>query len=110
MIGNPDIVDASVELIYSRIPRTLADLDVECLCLLCCGNRAEKLSVVELTVKIDVQGLRRRIVDAGDVVPGVGLQRRRTVAEHGRAGTVGEFESDRATTRIDRGIELEAAF
>src|SRR6266550_2833642 len=108
MIGNPDIVDATVELIYPRRPRTLADLYVECRFLLCCGNRAEKLSVVELTVKIDVQGLRRRIVDAGNVIPGVGLQRRRTVAEHGSAGTVGEFESDRATTRIDRGVELEA--
>src|SRR6266481_3381647 len=108
MIGNPDIVDATVELIYSRSPRTLADLYVECRCLLCCGNRADKLSVVELTVKIDVQGLRRRIVDAGDVIPGVGLQRRRTVADHISAGAVGQLESDRATTRIDGGIELEA--
>ena len=55
-----------------------------------------------------MQGLRRRIVDADDVIPGVGLQRRRTVADHVSAGTVGEFESDRATTRIDRGVELEA--
>ena len=108
MIGNPDIVDAAVELKRPRIPRTLADLYVECRCLLCWGNRADKLSVVELTVKIDVQGLRRRIVDAGDVVPGVGLQRRQTVADHVSAGTVGEFESDGARTRIDGGIELES--
>src|SRR6516164_461710 len=100
MIGNPDIVDATIELICSWIPRTLADLDVECRSLLCCGNRADKLSVVELTVQIDVQGLRCRIVDAGDVIPGVGLQRRRTVAGHQSAGTVGEFETDGARTRI----------
>ena len=50
VIGNPDIIDAAVELIHPRRSRTLADLYVECRCLLCCGNRAEKLSVVELTI------------------------------------------------------------
>ena len=55
-----------------------------------------------------MQCLRGRVVDAGDIIPGVGLQRRRPVAEHVPAGAVGQLEADPARAGVDGGVELEA--
>ena len=86
----------------------LADVDVCGGVLLRRGDRALQHAVVELAVEVDVQCLRDRVVDAGDIIPGVGLQRRRPVAEHVPAGAVGQLEADPARAGVDRGVELEA--
>ena len=52
--------------------------------------------------------LGRRVVDAGDVVPGVGLQRGCAVADHVAAGAVGELEADVRGPRVGGGVELVA--
>ena len=65
-------------------------------------------TVVELAVEVDVECIARRVVDAGHVVPGVRLQRRRPVPEHLASGAAGELEADRARPAIDRRIQLEA--
>ena len=64
-------------------------------------------AVVELAVEIDVERLRRRVVDARDVVPGVRLQRRRAVAEHLPARAARQLEADGPRASVDRRVELE---
>ena len=67
-----------------------------------------RLAVVELAVEVDVHRAGRRVVHAGDVVPGVRLHRRRPVAEHVAAGAAGQLEADDPGPGVDRGVELEA--
>ena len=69
---------------------------------------ADERAVVQLAVEVDVHRPRRGVVDAGDVVPGVGLQRRRAVAEHVAARAVRQLEADRARPVVDRRVELVA--
>ena len=107
MIGNADIINAADEFV-PRHPRAPPDGDVGCRVLLGGSDRAHQRAVVELSVEIDIQGPRRGIVYAGDVVPGVGLQRRRPEAEHLSTGAVGQLEADRSRPGIDRRVELKA--
>ena len=74
--------------VEARSARALTDVDVGRRVLLGGGDGAHQRAVVELAVEVDVQGLRRGVVDPGDVVPGVGLQRRGAVAEHLAAGAL----------------------
>ena len=80
---------------------------------------ADEFCCVEVTVPTSVPSSswpfrytcscgRRRVVDPGHVVPGVGLQRGRPVPEHLAARAVRQLEPDRARPPIDRRVELIA--
>ena len=106
-VVDADVVDATVE-VEAVGTRAAADVDVGRRVLLGRGDRAEQRAVVELAVQIHVQLGRRRVVDPGDVVPGVGLQRGRPIPEHVAARAVRQLEPDRARPPIDRRVELVA--
>ena len=88
--------------------RAPTDVDVGRRVLLRRRDRAEQRAVVQLAVQIHVQRRRRSVIDAGHEVPGVRLQRRRPVPEHGAARAVRQLETDRARPPVDGGVELIA--
>ena len=80
-VVDADVVDAPVELSTRRSARRPMSTSSAESCW-AERDRADLRTVVELAVEVDVHRRRSRVVDAGDVVPGVRLQRGRAVADH----------------------------
>ena len=66
---DPDLIDEPRKL-KSRPACPPPDRHVYRRPLLRCRDRTHQRAIVELPVQIHVQALRRRIVDAGNVIPG----------------------------------------
>ena len=66
-------------------------------------------AVVQLSIQVHVQRLRRRVVDAGNVIPGVKGQRRGAVTSHEFSAGIREFEADCARPLVDRRVQLVPA-